>query len=167
MTENTDPDLPGRPDLPDDPDSETRARRPWMARFLVELAERGIVADACAVALVSRSQAYWWRNEDPSFALDWADAHEQAMDKLEAEAVRRAARGIEEPVIHQGQLSLKDDGTPLTVTRYSDVLLMFLLNGGRSEKYRRGSVDVNVKLDQQATDIIGALADELTEAVSE
>lgn len=165
MTTENDPEglpdeAPARPDLPDDPGLPERARRPWMAGFIVALGERGIVADACRAAGIGRSQAYQWRQDDPLFAMEWDDAHQHAMDTLEAEAVRRAVEGVAEPVFYKGE---KIE----TVQKYSDVLLMFLLNGGRSEKYRRGSVDVNVKLDQQATDIIGALADELTEAVAD
>jgi len=142
--------------MPDDPDDVNRARRPWMPKFIEALAERGIVTDACKVARISRAQAYAWRKDDPSFALDWDDAYQQAMDALEAEALRRAVRGVEEPVFYKGELVT-------TVQKYSDTLLMFLLNGGRSEKYRRGNqVEVQVRMGEQAADIIATLSDEMS-----
>jgi hypothetical protein len=51
-------------------------------------------------------------------------------------------RGWEEPVIYQGGLcyAMGKDGKPskepLTTRKYSENLLMFILKGGRPEKYR-------------------------------
>jgi hypothetical protein len=76
-----------------------------------------------------------------------------AIDTLEAEAARRAFEGVPEPVFHagkrvldiavdeKGQIKRNADGKPIAVPaairRYSDTLLMFLLNGNRSNKYRQ------------------------------
>jgi hypothetical protein len=77
-------------------------------------------------------------------------AIDDAADILEFEARRRAVKGVDVPVIYKGRLSqtyVDADGrmvspytpgaklVPLTVKRYSDRLLMFLLRGARPEKY--------------------------------
>ena len=54
---------------------------------------------------------------------------EQAAQRLEAEAKRRAVEGVEEPVFYQG----KQCGV---IKRYSDALLMFLLKGAMPDKYK-------------------------------
>ncbi|MBX6773030.1 MAG: hypothetical protein IRY83_14975 [Chloroflexi bacterium] len=51
------------------------------------------------------------------------------MDALEAEAWRRAVDGVERPVYQNGQ-------RVGAVREYSDTLLIFLLKGGRPQKYR-------------------------------
>ena len=57
-------------------------------------------------------------------ASAWADALEEAADALLAEAWRRATEGVEEPIMHQGQVVT-------TVRKYSDLLLIFLLKSAR------------------------------------
>lgn len=56
---------------------------------------------------------------------------EEAADVLEAEARRRAIRGVEVPILYKG---IRVD----TTVRYSDALLMFLLKGARPGIYRDG-----------------------------
>ncbi len=114
--------------------------------FMRMLADTGCVKDACAAGGISRDLAYKLRKRDESFAAEWAEALEEAVDALETEARRRAMDGVGEDVYH--------DGRPVGVkTRYSDVLLIFLLKGARPEKYRErsevqhsGSASVNVYL---------------------
>lgn len=55
-------------------------------------------------------------------------AREEACDTLEAEAMRRAVQGFEQPVYHKG---VKCG----TVRKYSDALLMFLLKSARAFKF--------------------------------
>ena len=100
----------------------------WQATFLGELAETGNVKAACARARVGRTTAYRHRQDDGAFARAWADAVEDAGDVLEAEAVRRAVTGTEEPVYWQG----KAVGT---VRKYSDQLLILLLKAAKRDKY--------------------------------
>jgi hypothetical protein len=120
----------------------------WLPAFLSALRETGVVRDACEAARVDRTVPYALRKADPVFASAWDEALQDAADLLEREAVRRARVGIREPVIYQGRLQgvyINDAGEtvsestpgarliPLTVTRYSDVLLMFLLKKIRPE----------------------------------
>jgi hypothetical protein len=130
------------------------SRKAWRKGFLAALSETGNVTAACLAADIDRKNAYRRRDTDREFAAQWAEALEQATDALEAEARRRAIDGIEEPVIHQGELATRwvdRNGrpctarakgsrlVPLTVNRRSDTLLIFLLKGNRPEKFKERS----------------------------
>lgn len=97
--------------------------------FLTELAKTANVSEAAARADMSRSAVYAWRREDAEFAAEWDDAVDQAADRMEREALRRAVEGVDEPVYYQGE----EVGA---VRKYSDTLLIFLLKAARPEKYR-------------------------------
>ena len=102
--------------------------RRWQRPFLAALKNTGNVRAACGHAGVERSTVYRARRDDPSFAKKWDEAKDEATDVLEAEAWRRALRGVEEPVFYRG----KQVGT---TKHYSDALLMFLLRANRPETY--------------------------------
>lgn len=106
------------------------------ARFLAALAGCGNVTRAAEAAGIHRDTAYAWRHADPAFAADWDSAFDEAAPVLEEEAFRRAHDGVEEPLTCGKGLVLDADGVPVTVHRYSDTLLMFLLKGVKPEKYR-------------------------------
>ena len=142
--------------LPNDvPDHKVRhpKKRASQAKFLAAMVQTGgNIIRAAAAARIDRSLHYIWLKEDPAYPERFAAAWEAAMDTLEAEAVRRAYEGEEEPVYRagkrlldvaldeNGQIKRNSDGKPIavpaTVRRRSDPLLMFLLNGNRSKKYR-------------------------------
>lgn len=130
---------------------EKGLERLWKPAFLAALRETGVIRYACEAADIGRTTAYRFRGQDASFAAEWDDAMQDAADLLELEAVRRARTGVRDPVIYQGKPcgawvndkgEIVSEGTPgaklvpLTVTKYSDTLLMFLLKGARPEKYR-------------------------------
>lgn len=130
--------------------------RDWEPAFLAALRETGVVRDALEAAGIGRSVVYARKDADPAFAAAWADALEDAADLLEREAIRRARTGVREPVIYKGQLcGVWVDGAglpvaegtpgatmiPLSVTKYSDGLLIFLLKGARPAKYKDTSPD--------------------------
>lgn len=130
------------------PEKKLRRRRPWEKGFLAALGLTGNVLRACRAAGVGRTTAYELREEAPDFRAAWDEALDEAMDRLEAEAWRRAVKGVRKPVYQQG-LHVGD------VQEYSDTLLIFLLKGGRPEKYRelkevrhrlRGEVTVDASL---------------------
>jgi len=98
------------------------------AAFLAAFAELGNVTGAAEAAGVHR-QRHWEWLKDPGYADRFADAQEQAVERLETEARRRAIVGVEEPVYQGGKLV---GG----VRKYSDTLLIFLLKGARPERYR-------------------------------
>lgn len=104
--------------------------RPWVKPFLESLRLTGNVSEACRAAdLGCRDTAYKLYRGDPEFARLWDEAVDEAMDRLEEEARRRAVDGTRRPVFYKGvQVG--------AVREYSDLLLIFLLKGGRPEKYR-------------------------------
>ena len=97
--------------------------------MLAAIAGTGNISKAATVANVARAQHYAWLKQDPEYAQAVQDAMEQAADALESEARRRAEEGVDEPVFYKG----KECGV---IRKYSDTLLIFLLKGGRPERYR-------------------------------
>lgn len=150
------------------------ASRPTIAtpkrrmRFLATLAECGNVSRAALASGMSRDAVYDLRQRDADFAASWTDALEQASDRLEQEAWRRAHDGVEEPLTCAKGLIYDELGNPVVVRKYSDTLLIFLLKGARPEKYRE-----NVKISGSvAHSLVPAgearqLADELLSAVQD
>lgn len=109
--------------------------------FLRAFALRGIVLDGCRAAGVSRGAVEHWRESSEWFDTMYAIAIEEAADRIEGEAFRRAVEGYDEPVIYQGMTTTvidKDTGEEkqLVVRKYSDALLQTILKGARPEKYR-------------------------------
>lgn len=97
--------------------------------FLVAYSEVGNISRAAEIAGVSRQIHYHWLKEDTDYEEAFMQADQQACDRLEQEARRRAVEGVTKPVYQGG----KQVGT---VQEYSDTLLIFLLKGARPEKYK-------------------------------
>jgi hypothetical protein len=131
----------------------TKARQ---KRFLKALADTGNVTAAIAVAGTSRTRVYELRRTDPGFAAAWEEAEETAVDKLEAEARRRAIEGVPEPLVSAGRLVCGADGEPIAIRRYSDNLLLALLRAHRPRRER--SVRFRLPMLQSASDAAGAMA---------
>ena len=87
------------------------------------------VTHAAEAAKITRQTHYDWLEKDPKYATAFEQAKQEASDRLEAEARRRAVDGVEEPVYYLGKVV----GTKLV---YSDGLLTFLLKGVLPHKYR-------------------------------
>lgn len=109
--------------------------------FLRAFALRGIVLDGCRAAGVSRGAVEHWRESSEWFDTMYAIAIEEAADRIEAEAFRRAVEGYDEPVIYQGMTTTVVDRETgeekqLVVRKFSDALLQTILKGARPEKYR-------------------------------
>lgn len=96
--------------------------------FLMAYADCGVVKTAADIARVPRSTHQIWL-KDPRYQEAFALAQEMAGDILEQEAIRRAAKGVEEPVFYRGEVVG-------SVRKFSDALLTFLLKGNRPEKFR-------------------------------
>lgn len=99
------------------------------ARFLQGYGAIGTVTAAAEHAGVSRRQHYRWVKGDADYATDFGHAREEAADRLEQEARRRAVAGVEEPVYYQGEVVGH-------VRKHSDTLLIFLLKGAKPNVYR-------------------------------
>ena len=101
-----------------------------LSAFCAALANSGgNVTRACEAVAISRVTAYEWRKNDPAFAEAWDEAKAIGLDALEDEATRRAFEGVDKPIVHLGVITD-------TVKEYSDTLAIFLLKGGKPEKYR-------------------------------
>lgn len=98
-------------------------------KFLEAYAKAGTVLHACKESGIKRRTFYNWLKKDRAFLASYNQAQEEVVELLEREALRRASEGTLEPVYHAG----KPVGA---IRKYSDVLLIFLLNAARPEKYR-------------------------------
>jgi hypothetical protein len=108
--------------------------------FLAAYSLCGNITRAAELAEVSRGSHYLWMNEDEAYQLCFNDADQEAIERLEAEARRRAVQGVSKPVFYQGM----ECGV---VQEYSDTLLMFLLKGAKPQKYRDNvAVDANISV---------------------
>lgn len=92
----------------------------WVSPFLEQLTATGNVSASARSVGVSSTNVYALRKSDGDFAAAWDQALEDASDDLEAEARRRAIKGVEEPVVYQGQLTpvwaRHPDGSPVLET---------------------------------------------------
>lgn len=127
---------------PTTPDTPTHAREwplRWQGPFLLSLAQKANVTTASEEVGITRTYAYEAREKQPEFARAWDEAVAAAVERLEAEAWRRAFAGVERPVF-QG-------GTKVgVITEYSDTLMQTLLKGHAPQKYReRQSVELTGK----------------------
>ncbi len=76
------------------------------------------------------------RKVDEDFGQAYLEAMDEAVDRLEAEAWRRALDGIEQKLFQAGKLVLDPEtNQPIILRRYSDPLLVMLLKGSRPDKY--------------------------------
>lgn len=127
----------------------------WKAAFTAALREYPVMRHACEASGVSRTTAWQARKDDPEFDTACEEAMQEGIDKAEREAYRRGVHGWHEPVIHQGEMKYQhvfeagEDGKvipkvaldengqpiPLTVNKFSDPLLQFVLKGRRRETY--------------------------------
>ena len=105
----------------------TQAKR---ERFIEHLRQCGNVTQSAELVAVTRRCVYAHRDLHEDFAKEWDDAIEEAVDRLEQEAWRRAHAGFDEPIIFKGI------DTGIRITRYSDQLMTLLLKSHRPEKYR-------------------------------
>lgn len=130
-------------------------------KFFAALAAGDTVTKACRKAGYGRTSVFEWRRDDAEFAARYQDADEQAVERMEAEADRRAVQGIDKPVFYQGQpvgqwydaegLPCLADAMDVNgiaravrfvrydVREYSDTLLMFRLKAKRPDRYRENS----------------------------
>lgn len=97
--------------------------------FLAAYSEVGNITQAAIVAGVSRQSHYDWLKEDADYPQAFRTAGEEAGERLEQEARRRAVTGIDKPIFQGG----KQVGV---VREYSDTLLIFLMKGNMPEKYK-------------------------------
>lgn len=120
--------------------------------FVESFRQVGNVTVAAEAAGISRATYYYWLERDDAFAQAVRQAEIEAVERLEAEARRRAVEGVsrEEGIFYKGfQIATK------VVTEYSDTLLIFLLKGAKPEKYKdrqelSGKVNIEVEKEMEA-----------------
>lgn len=103
---------------------------PKKAAFLAAYAQCPSIIKAARIADIGRQTHYDWLQSDPDYPAAFAAAHQEAVDRLEREARRRAIRGVKEPVYYKGEIVGYK-------RKYSDTMLAMLLNANLPEKYRR------------------------------
>lgn len=121
-----------RPPRPPKPNKLTAEREARQRAFLEAFRTFGVVTAAANAAGIHRLTHYEWLKDDPTgYGAEYAHAEGVAIDRLEQEARRRALVGVDEPVFYKGERIG-------AIRKYSDSLLMFLLNGRRGDvfKYR-------------------------------
>ena len=142
-------------------------RRDWKPAFIEVLRETGNVTLAAQHAGQSRNQVHDVRQRSKRFAAQWDNALEEATDLLEAEALRRAFTGIDEPVFYKGKVVG-------STKKYSGPLLMFLLEAYDPQMFgddvkveNPGATDAGVDKDREwlmeRLDRMAALGDEANE----
>jgi AcrR family transcriptional regulator len=99
------------------------------AAFLRIFATLGNVLKSAEGAGVGRRTVYHWLEDDARFKELYAEAREDALDRLEEEARRRAVDGVLEPV-YQGGRKVGE------IRQFSDTLLMLLLKSKRPDVFR-------------------------------
>lgn len=101
--------------------------------FLDRLRTHSNVTQAAEEVSISTVSLYALKKRDAAFAAAWDDAIKEGSNCLENEAKRRAM-GYEEDVYKKGEYVGK-------VKKYSDLLLLALLNAHWPEKYRPQRAD--------------------------
>jgi hypothetical protein len=104
---------------------ESPRKRAALAAFAI----CGNKTQSAKLAGVTYDRFKQWVKEDPKFAAAVEQASEEAADRLEEEARRRAEAGYDEPVFFRGEQCG-------VIRRYSDNLLIFLLKACRPQKFR-------------------------------
>jgi len=105
-----------------------KVQHPQKRALLVAYAECATITGAVVSAACDRTSHYHWLKTDPDYAEAFGIAHEMAIAAHEDEASRRAMGWDEEHYTAHG--------TPYTVRKYSDTMLIFRLKALLPEKYR-------------------------------
>ena len=127
--------------------------------FLLALSDGYSVLAACALVGVSNRTAYNHRERDPVFARQWDTARRVFALPVQLAAYERAL-GIEEPVYVYGRLSH-------TRTRYSDSLLIKMLDDDKPRLAAREAKRIEWQLEQRLAEALGPLEAALARAEGE
>lgn len=116
--------------MPRPPRQDGKKESPALKALILEgLRQSMSVTKAAELAGINRVTAFEWRNKDPEFARQWADAVEAGVDRLEDEAIRRAHDGTAKPVFYK-------DTKVGEIQEYSDTLMTLVLRGKRPKVYK-------------------------------
>ncbi|HEV2099350.1 MAG TPA: hypothetical protein VGR45_10540, partial [Stellaceae bacterium] len=84
------------------------------------------------------------RANDSSFAMGWERALQASAERLEQVARCRAIEGLIEPVLSDGKVVRDDNGQPIVVRRYSDIILLALLKARYPERFSEWKILSNI-----------------------
>jgi hypothetical protein len=129
-------------------------RREYAKRIFLDALSRhaSIVEAVASQKWFSRQVFERERINDPEFDLAWTLAMETAVDKLRAEAWRRGAEGVEEPVVYKGEFSYQSnpetgEKEQVAVKKYSDAVLLALLKRYDPAFRERTGVDLTASVE--------------------
>jgi len=106
-------------------------------KFLKVYCDLGRINEAARAVDVCPETVRVARKEDEEFALAFATAHQDFLDKLEKECYRRAVDGWDQPVYQQG-------AKVGVVRKFSDRMLELMLKRHIPEYRDRQTVDMNL-----------------------
>jgi hypothetical protein len=109
------------------------------AAFLAAFVELANESGACRAVQIDRATVRWWEEHQGDFSLRYQDAQAQVNDSLRGEMFRRGVKGVAEPVVNMGKIVRNDDGSILTVQKYSDTLLVKLAAARMPAEFREKS----------------------------
>jgi len=103
-------------------------------KFLAVFSMCGNIAQSCRQLRIGRVMPFDWQKKNPVFKKAFQQAREEAADRLEEEARRRAVDGVTEPVFYLGQQVGE-------IRKFSDGLLVKLMAAARPGKFRDRQVN--------------------------
>lgn len=123
---------------------ETRGPSIRKAAFLIAYSKTGNIRAAAETIGLDRNIYHIWVGADPEFAAAAKVAHEEAMDRLEEHLFKRASgAGVRTKKTYTFKDGVRALSEETIEEGPSDTAAIFLLKGGRPEKYRE-RVDVNM-----------------------
>lgn len=131
--------------IPREP-GQTKKIAKYIEPFLYELARGKSPTKAAEAVGVAWGTVYRWKADDPEFAQRWAEAMQQANDRLEDEALRRAVEGYNPRPVFD-----REGNKVCEIRDYSDTLLMQRLRGRMPEVYNRPDLSVSTKVEVRLT----------------
>jgi hypothetical protein len=115
--------------------------------FLESFAQNANVTVACRKAGIDRSTVYRWKEHDETFSFRYNQAEVEANDVIRAAIFKRAIIGVEKPLHFQGRVVTDEHNQPMTVTEYSDTLLIFLAKARMPEFREKQQIDITTHPD--------------------
>ena len=111
-------------------DTVNNRQKFYQDRFLEYFVKyAGHIGKAASSTGVNRRTVELWRSKNKEFFKRFEEARIEVVEILEAEAYRRAVKGIKKPITYQGEIKSY-------CKEYSDTLLIVLLKANAPEKYR-------------------------------
>lgn len=114
----------------------TPKKVPWKPRLIELVAAGSTITDAAKEVGIHRNYVYEAAKKDEEFAEAIRKAYADSADHLEAEARRRAIRGVVRKKFDKGVPIIDPaTGAQYEEREYSDTLLIFLLKGRRPDVF--------------------------------